>query len=373
MADGCGRASHRELARLVRRAQAGDRAAFDELYAQTAQIQYFAILGKVGPDAAPDILQELYLIAWKNLAEVRPQAFVGYLNGVARNLCRDHFKRQGGTKAPAPVDDEALEAAAHERGAVADEAVADPGAVVSSRDERARLARALREELDDRERDAVLLRYYQGMKLAEVAEELEVSRATAKRIIASALEKLRAKLGLLPVSAALGPAVAAAVEASPAPGVTLGRVGDGNVSEPRRHEWLTRTCGAAALAVAVGAAGFALFAPRAVPVPDEPVPQAEPDTFEAPADTSGPVLAESFTEGATTVFVLRDESGVASAWCIGEDGERVEPKSRPAGDAIEGEWRFSLTSGAWELHAVDALGNESSGTLSADITPDAFS
>lgn len=54
---------HEQLARLVRRAQGGDRGAFDELYARTAQLQYFAILGKVGPDAAPDLLQELYLIA----------------------------------------------------------------------------------------------------------------------------------------------------------------------------------------------------------------------------------------------------------------------------------------------------------------------
>ena len=75
------------LARLVRRAQAGERGAFDELYARTAQVQYFALVGKVGREAADDLLQELYLIAWENIASVRPRSFVGYLNATARNLC----------------------------------------------------------------------------------------------------------------------------------------------------------------------------------------------------------------------------------------------------------------------------------------------
>ena len=362
------RGDHEQLARLVRRAQGGDRGAFDELYACTAQLQYFAILGKVGPDAAPDLLQELYLIAWRNLARVKPKAFVGYLNATARNLCRDYFKRQGGTKAPAPVEDAALESVAHGRGAAARSAATDPASAVADADERARLSRALREDLNDRERDVVLMRYYQNMKLDEIAQETGLSLATVKRAIASALEKLRARLGVLPVGAVLGEAVVAAVEESPAPGLDLRAAEAQEAIRPRR-EGAVRALGLAAMAVAAAAVAFAAFLPRQELLPEEPIPAAP---AESARDAEGPVLADRYAEGDVTVLCLADPSGVAEAWCIGEDGMRLEPMGRPSSSAAEGEWRFTLHSGTWELHAVDTLGNESAGTLAADIVEDAF-
>lgn len=363
------RSDHGELARLVRRAQRGDSAAFEALYARTAQLQYFVILGKVGPDAAPDLLQELYLIAWRNLANVKPKAFVGYLNATARNLCRDYFKRQGGTKAPAPVEDAALESVAHGRGAEARSAATDPASLVVGADERARLARALREDLEDRERDVVLMRYYQNMKLGEIAQQTGLSRATVKRAIASALDKLRARLGVLPVGVALGDVVAAAVDELPVPEFRRRAFEAREGAWPRR-EGAVRALGLAAMVVAAAAVLFAVFLPREEPVVDDPAPLEAPSA--AAGDTEGPVLADRHAEGDVMVLRLADPSGVAEAWCIGENGERRMPVARPASDATEGEWRFALDSGVWELHATDALGNESAGMLTADIVPDAF-
>ena len=387
---------HGALAQLVRRAQAGDSAAFEELYARTAPVQYFSIVGRVGAEAAPDILQELYLTAWKNIASVKPRAFVGYLNATARNLCRWHFRRLGGTRAPAPVEDRVLEASEHERAAAgAGGAAADPALVAAARDERARLARALLEVLDDQERTAVLLRFYQGMKLDEVARALDVSRATAKRAMARALDKLRAKLGMLPVGAAFGDWMARAVDGTPLPQESWDQICGGmDAVAPRgeagavRSRRAVRAVGLCAVAVAVGGVAVAAALPRPEALPVQPASLAA-----APAaDAEGPALLEARTVDGVTCLRLSDESGVAVVWCESASGARIDA-SRDVGadaatgidsdvgaatgagadvDASAGEWRVSLPNDDYRLHAVDSLGNESVGDLSVDVAADAF-
>lgn len=363
---------HRALARLVRRAQAGDAAAFEELYARTAQVQYFVIVGRVGAEAAPDILQELYLTVWKNIASVKPRAFVGYLNATARNLCRWHFRRLGGTRAPAPVEDRVLEASEHERvAAFSDGSTADPALTAAAHDEQARLARALREDLDDQERLAVLLRYYQGMKLDEVAQSLEVSRATVKRVIARALDKLRARLGVLPVGAAFGDVLAGAVGEAPAPvpswGRAFGRADAAALPEDTagvRGRWAVRAVGVAAVAAAVGGVALAVAVPR----PEIPPVPVVPSVEEPAADDEGPALVEARTVDGVTRLRLADESGVAAVWCETAAGDRFDA-TRGADDA---EWILALPNDDYRLHAVDALGNESAGDLSLAVADDAF-
>lgn len=393
-------ARDRRLAGLVRRAQAGDRAAFDELYARTAQVQWFSLVGKVGREAAPDVLQELYLIAWKNIASVKPEAFVGYLNGIARNLCLQHFNGAGTSKRPDPTEDEALEVELAERGPVVPADMVDPAKVADDRDEQARLARALREELSDDERNAVLLRYYEGMKLADVAEALDVSLATVKRLINQALATLRRTMGVLPVGAAFSAALARAAEADPAPGARLRAAADAAARE-RRGDWAAKAVGVAAVAAVVVVVGVAVTLPRPEVVPEEPVPAAVPaEAVAVPADTEGPELRDVSTLDGATVVTLADESGVARVWCENAEGDIFEPGSLEEGEgdasgsaeeavgagdaggsdataAVEGgasvsEWVFQLPTGEYTLHAADSLGNESTGPLSTDITPDAF-
>lgn len=361
-------ARDRRLAGLVRRAQAGDRAAFDELYARTAQVQWFSLVGKVGRETAPDVLQELYLIAWKNIASVKPEAFVGYLNGIARNLCLQHFNGAGTSKRPDPTEDEALEMELAERGPVVPSDMADPAKVADGRDERARLARALREELTDEERSAVLLRYYEGMKLTEVAKALDVSLSTVKRMLNQALATLRRTMGVLPVGAAFSAALARAVEADPAPDVRLRRAADA-AARGRRDDWAARAAGVAAAVAVIAVVAVAATMPRPQPVPEEPVPAAIPaETVSASADVEGPELLSVDALDGMTVVTLSDESGVARAWCESAEGDTFEP----AAPQEDGAWAFLLPTGDYTLHAVDALGNESAGPLSADITPDAF-
>ena len=383
-----GRKQHRQLAALVRRAQAGDRTAFEELYATTAQAQYFTLVGKVGRATADDLLQELYLIVWQKIDRVHPDAIISYLNATTRNLCLRHLDRSGTTSAPTPYSDEYLEGAQSNREPLfAADSVADPAVASADRDQVAHLAAALHSELDDQEREAVVLRYYQDLKLDEVAEALEVSKATVKRVISRALDKLRAKLGMLPVGAALSEAMTAAVESLAAPDAARRALEESTHADDRARNkrW---AMAAAAIAAAVGIAVFGMS--MAVPNPevtivDDPQPTAAPVEAPSESDTAGPELQEVSMEEDITVLTVADASGTASVTCEDVNGTIFQPlpaegdntpDTSTAATGTSGaasgitQWRFALPDGTYTIHATDALGNRSTGTVTACITPD---
>lgn len=369
--------SYEHLARLIEQAQTGDRNAFDEAYRLTAQAQFFALLAKTNADAAPDLLQEVYLIAWKNIAKIRPRSFVGYLNAVTRNVCLRYYERTNRPHETAMAT-ESLEAAERpEKREGEHEHVADPAIVTNTRDEHRRLARALREELDDREREVVLMRFYQDMRIDDIAENLEISTSTVKRIVNRALDKLRAKLGMLPLAAF--PELLRQTVESP--------LADGAAPKPlpQRRRPLDRTVHAvAAISVVgvLGCVGFAAAAHTAAHEPqvieEAPVPAAESIEAEAahqaPAsDTTAPELLEMRSEQGCSLLSFADESGVADVQLTGSDGSiwRAEAVEEVDGRADAALYRFSVPSGTYVVTAIDFAGNVATGEIVVDLPPDA--
>ncbi len=277
-----GKQSRAHLASLVRRAQAGDEAAFAEIYELTGQAQFFLLSHKVGLEAAGDLVQELYLVTWRNIQAVQPYALLGYLNGVGRNLCREYLREKARNDDTLSLDhEEAVEDWLNsEAGTDLRDPDADPADTVVDADERARLARALRESLDDTERAAVVMRYYQGMKIDEIAEALDTSRNTVKRTLSRALLTLRQNLTVLPFGWGLGSVLAPVVGDPAAP--PLRGLGDGAGRETgsgrtRKPTVGTALVGAATVALVVGAVGFAVTAPgRPRPSTRHPPPSRRP-------------------------------------------------------------------------------------------------
>src|SRR2546426_10904429 len=76
-----------ELA-LVRRAQAGDRPAFEELIRAHARLVWASVYGWVrDPAWTEDLVQETFLRAWEAVRELKqPEAFRGWLLTIARRL-----------------------------------------------------------------------------------------------------------------------------------------------------------------------------------------------------------------------------------------------------------------------------------------------
>jgi len=91
-----------ELALLVRRAQAGDSAAFGELHARFAPSVHAVLLARLRAPDADDALQETFVLAWKRLAALRDADAIGpWLHAIARRAATDRLREpRGAGEAP---------------------------------------------------------------------------------------------------------------------------------------------------------------------------------------------------------------------------------------------------------------------------------
>lgn len=367
--------SYEHLAQLVVRAQAGDRAAFDEIYRLTAQVQLFNIAAKAGPEAADDLLQEVYLATWNNIDKVQPRALVGYLSAVRRNVLLAYFEKTGRSRETAADSEELAAVGEHTDREPAGEHEADPAAVADAHDELARLSRALREDLNDDEREMVTMRFYQDLPIAAIAESFQVSESTVKRTIRCALGKLRDKLGVLPASAAFAEMLECVVADPPArgafPRAALHR---------KPLEGAVRAMTALSVAAVIGCGAFAAVAhnaPDQPPVvetiaPEPAAPGAgAPTRPEAAADTAAPVMASSYSDAGGAVLRFTDNTGVAEAWLVDAQGACIDAEAvqRAEEDPREATYRFAVENGTYRVCVVDEYGNEAVGTVTVDIPP----
>jgi RNA polymerase sigma-70 factor, ECF subfamily len=81
-------------AALVRAAQAGDRAAFGEIYRQFARMIHGILLAHVRYGDAEDLMQDVFVRAMQQLPKLREiTAFGGWLASIARHAAVDHHRR----------------------------------------------------------------------------------------------------------------------------------------------------------------------------------------------------------------------------------------------------------------------------------------
>src|SRR5882672_8861597 len=86
--------SVRTDADLVRAAQAGDAASFEQLYAKYQPVVHSILLGRLPPADADDVTQNVFITAYTKLASLRePAAFAGWITRTARNVAEDHRRR----------------------------------------------------------------------------------------------------------------------------------------------------------------------------------------------------------------------------------------------------------------------------------------
>ena len=84
-----------EDAQLASRAAQGDEGAFSGLYQRYSRMVHGLLLARVGPAEADDLVQDVFLTAWRRLDGLRdPAAFGGWLAAIARNRATDHLRRR---------------------------------------------------------------------------------------------------------------------------------------------------------------------------------------------------------------------------------------------------------------------------------------
>src|SRR5260221_13877675 len=181
---------------LVREAQRGDRAAFEELVRHYDQAVLRLAMHLTGSDhEAQDIYQEAFLKAYKNLGRFRFEcSFYTWIYRIVTNLCLDNIRKKQVRKEDAPVATDADGEVYDLLAQVADKrSGANPERDLMRRELGGKIARAL-EKLTPRERMVFELKHYQGLKLRTVGEMLNTTEETAKNTLFRATQKLRGAL-----------------------------------------------------------------------------------------------------------------------------------------------------------------------------------
>jgi RNA polymerase sigma-70 factor, ECF subfamily len=181
---------------LVREAQRGNRAAFEELVRHYDQAVLRLAIHLTGSEhEAQDIYQEAFLKAYKSVGNFRFEcSFYTWIYRIVTNLCLDHLRKKQVRKEEAPVATDPSGEQYDVLEQVADgRAAANPERDLMSRELAARISRAL-EKLTPRERMVFELKHYHGLKLRTVGEVLNTTEETAKNTLFRATQKLRGAL-----------------------------------------------------------------------------------------------------------------------------------------------------------------------------------
>jgi len=164
---------------VVKAAQRGDHAAFEAIVVATAE-RLFAIARLLlgDPDRAEDAVQDALAQAWRYLPRLRdPSRFDGWLYRLLVNACNDLSRSHRRYAAEVRV--------------IRNEPVApDDVARVADREQLERGFRHLKLE----HRVPVVLHYYVGLNVPEIAASLGIPEGTAKSRLHYATEALRAAL-----------------------------------------------------------------------------------------------------------------------------------------------------------------------------------
>ena len=163
-------------ARIVERVVAGEQTAFDELYKMFAPMVHGIILARVPRDEAPDLVQDVFVSAYKNMHSLRDRNAVGaWLAAIARNLS-NNFYRQAKPTEELP------------------EEISDGGR--SGRHEtEAREILALIQTMPDVYKETLILRLVEGMTGQEIARRTGLTPESVRVNLHRGMKMLRARLG----------------------------------------------------------------------------------------------------------------------------------------------------------------------------------
>jgi RNA polymerase sigma-70 factor (ECF subfamily) len=157
---------------LVREAQRGDTAAFEELVRRHAGLVHAVVRRLVdGGHEAEEVTQEAFVRAWRGIGRFKADAaFTTWLYRIAVNEALRRRAREPGRERQTSLDEQLVEPREHRPG---------PALVAQQRSLHAALERAiadLRPEL----RTPLLLRDVQGLSTAEAAQVMELGEAAFK-------------------------------------------------------------------------------------------------------------------------------------------------------------------------------------------------
>ena len=159
---------------LVRSARDGDDAAFKRLYERYARVVHGLLLARVPRGDVEDLVQDVFVTAWRNLGTLRdPAAFGGWLSMIARNRATDYHRRTA----------EIVELPDDLHAAGSTTARAEALAVLD-----------MIKSLPEAYRETLVLRLVEGMTGPEIAERTGLTAASVRVNLHRGMKLLREKL-----------------------------------------------------------------------------------------------------------------------------------------------------------------------------------
>ncbi len=169
----------------VQRAARGDRAAQATLLRELQDSWFRLCLGMLGgdPEQARDATQETGLRFLQLLPRFRGESHVRTWSlGIAINVVREMRRRRS---TGAPLDEEQL--------AATQRVAPEPPEHAERAEEQGRLREVLR-DLPERQREALLLRFFEDLSVEETATAMKCAEGTVKATVHQALRALRQRL-----------------------------------------------------------------------------------------------------------------------------------------------------------------------------------
>lgn len=181
---------------LMLRAKEGDESAFNELV-ENYQHRLVAVFYHLVRDqeTAEDLAQEAFLRIYRARQSYVPSAkFSTWLFRIAGNLASNSRRSKGRRKeVPLSIRDSGPIGVKSQEKVVADKSGMMPNRQLARSEMRSVVNDAL-QELNDRQRMALLLHKFEGMSYADIGETMDMSAAAVKSLLSRARESLREKL-----------------------------------------------------------------------------------------------------------------------------------------------------------------------------------
>jgi RNA polymerase sigma-70 factor (ECF subfamily) len=172
---------------LVRRAQAGDRQAFGQLYrGHLADVYHFVLFRVADAATAEDVTQDVFVSAFQALAGLRePRHFRTWLMRIAHNRVLNHWRARSHRPEAEPLPDGDRQPPALR--------AEDPALAVADAVTVAEVLRAAH-RLTPLQREVIAMRFVAGLSVAETAELLGRTANAIHNLQHHALAALRREL-----------------------------------------------------------------------------------------------------------------------------------------------------------------------------------
>lgn len=174
-------------ANLLIKSRKGSMSSFRKLYEMTVAVQHYQLhLFLDREEDIQDALQEVYFLLYQNLDKINPpRVFLAYLNRLTFYVGKNFVKLQTRKTHYVSTMDMTENWTYSEK---------DNPLFQVIEDDKVRLTRKAVEDLPPQERSVIFMRYFQKMKLKEVAFSMNLSLATVKRLQQSAHKNLKVSL-----------------------------------------------------------------------------------------------------------------------------------------------------------------------------------